>query len=66
MINIIYDKKGEKMEAKSTKTKPWEALPMPKGWRTMGEVGEKVNGENEILLEEIWSEWMASHPLEGG
>ncbi|MCF7890728.1 hypothetical protein K9M78_05850 [Candidatus Bipolaricaulota bacterium] len=54
------------MEAKSTKTKPWEALPMPKGWRTMGEVGEKVNGENEILLEEIWSEWMASHPLEGG
>ena len=43
----------------------WNALPMPKKWRTMGDVGSKVNGENEILARSIWSEWMGAHPLEG-
>lgn len=66
MINIIFDqKKVKKMKTKNSELKPWDALPMPKKWRTMGEVGEKVNGENEILLEATWSEWMAAHPLEG-
>ncbi|MFB6214403.1 MAG: hypothetical protein ABEI54_00900 [Candidatus Bipolaricaulia bacterium] len=54
------------MKTKNDELKPWDALPMPKKWRDMGELGEKVNGENEILAEAIWNEWMASHPLEGG
>lgn len=53
------------MKTKSSELRPWDVLPMPKKWRTLGDVGEKVNGENEILLEETWSEWMAAHPLEG-
>jgi hypothetical protein len=57
--------KGEKMKPQNSTIKPWDTLPMPKEWRKMGEVGEKVNGENEILLMATWSEWMASHPLEG-
>ena len=53
------------MKLNNEKHKPWNALPMPREWKTMGNLGEKVNGENEILAEAIWSEWMAAHPLEG-
>ncbi|MFB6291097.1 MAG: hypothetical protein ABEJ25_05140 [Candidatus Bipolaricaulia bacterium] len=55
----------DSLKSRTVEQKPWDTLPMPKKWRQMGEVGEKANGENEILAESTWREWMAAHPMEG-
>ncbi len=53
------------MKAQRKQMKCWETLPMPRGWKTMGNDDEKGN-DDEVLVKETWKEWMSSHPLEGG
>ena len=43
----------------------WEALPIPRKWRTVEENDEGKRNGKEELAKSIWNEWISAHPMDG-
>ena len=53
------------MKVQEKSLKYWEALPIPREWRTVGNVVDEGEKTDQVIVRSILNEWLGTHPMDG-